>query len=385
MGTRKLYYEDCHMAEFTAQVLSCEKTDSGYEIITDATAFYPEGGGQAADTGTLGSVRVLHTREQGESVVHLCDGALEPGSQVSGRIDYGPRFIRMQQHSGEHIVSGIIHRRYGWHNTGFHMSSDRIVIDFSGTVPPEDLAAIEEEANTAIWRNVAIRCWVPDPDTLKTVTYRTKRELPWPVRIVEIPGYDSCACCGTHVAAAGEIGIIKLFSSIPFRGGSRIEMACGIPAFNLMNQVFDQNRQVSRIFSAQITQTGEAAQSVSQQLGAQKFRISQLEKQIFAATAEGYRGKTNVLHFADGLEPNAIRELADAIAEEVCGVAAVFCEGSEGCSYCLVSRSDDLRQLGKDMNGVLNGRGGGKSGFCQGRVSAGKAEVEAFFRSRWNP
>ena len=380
METRKLYYEDSHLAEFSAEVLSCEKCEKGWEVILSATAFYPEGGGQAADTGSLGGVNVLHTCEKGEQIVHLCDGPLEVGAEVRGSIDWEKRFSRMQQHSGEHIVSGIVNRRYGFHNVGFHMGSDVITIDFDGVIPPQDLSGIEAEANRAVWQNLPIRCWVPSPEELPGVFYRTKRALPWPVRIVEVPGFDSCACCGTHVAATGEIGLIKLLGTVPFRGGTRMEMACGAQAMDILNAVFDQNRQVSQAFSAKIFETGEAARRMNEQLSQQKYRIAGLEKQIFAATAAGYAGSGDVLHFAGGLDSTGLRELADAIAEVCGGTAAVFSGADgEGYGYCLMTRSGDLRLLGKALNGALNGRGGGKPVCIQGRVQAAKPEIEKFF------
>lgn len=380
MQTRKLYYEDPHLKTFSASVLSCEKTEKGYEVILDATAFYPEGGGQAADTGTLGGVTVLDTRERGETVVHLCDGVLEVGKTVEGAIDYDARFLRMQQHSGEHIVSGIINRRYGYHNVGFHMGSDIITIDFDGVISAEDLPAIEAEANAAVWRNLTVKCWYPSPEELPNVFYRTKRALPWPVRIVEIPGFDSCACCGTHVKATGEIGMIKLFSVMGFRGGTRMEMACGKAALEILNCTYEQNKQVSQAFSAQITETGAAARRMNEVLAEQKFRMVGLEKRIFAGIAERYAGHGDVLHFEDGLENTAVRELADVIAEHNGGTAAVFSGSDEaGYAFCLVTRNGDLRQLGREMTKALNGRGGGKPIFQQGRVQAKKAEIEAFF------
>ena len=199
METRKLYYEDCHLSRFSGQVLSCEQTDKGWEVILDATLFYPEGGGQACDLGTLNGVRVSDVQEKGEQVVHLCENPLPVGETVEGEIDYRRRFLLMQQHSGEHILSGVIHRRYGYHNTGFHMGSEDITVDFDGVIPPEDLPEIEAEVNRAVWENIPIRCWYPSPEELPNVFYRTKKALPWPVRIVEVPGYDSCACCGVHV------------------------------------------------------------------------------------------------------------------------------------------------------------------------------------------
>ena len=380
MNTRKLYYEDCHVSQFSAQVLSCEKTDKGFDIILDATAFYPEGGGQASDVGSLSGVHVLHAREEGETVIHLCDGALEVGSTVEGVLDYDHRFRLMQQHTGEHIVSGIIHRRYGYHNVGFHMSSTVITIDFDGVIPAEDLPSIEAEANRAVWQNLPIKCWIPDPEELKQTFYRTKKDLPWPVRIVQVPNFDSCACCGVHVAATGEIGLIKLYSTVGLRGGTRMEMACGAQALEALNHAWDQNKQVSQAFSAQITETGEAARRMNDTVAELKYRITGLERKIFALTAEGYAGKGNVLHFADGLEPAAVRDLADTIAETCGGTAAVF-SGSdgEGYSFCLITRNGDLRQLGKDMTKALNGRGGGKPIFQQGRVMATREQIEQFF------
>ena len=380
MNTRKLYYEDCHLARFRARVLSCEICEKGYEVILDATAFYPEGGGQAADTGTINGVPVLHTREAGEAVVHLCAEPLTLGAEVEGSIDYEPRFARMQQHTGEHIVSGIIHRRYGYHNVGFHMGNESITIDFDGVIAPADLPEIEAEANTAIWRNLPVKCWVPGEEELPTVFYRTKKALPWPVRIVEVPGFDSCACCGTHVAFTGEIGLVKLLSAVPCRGGTRMEMACGKQAMDILNRVFDQNRQVSQAFSAQIFETGEAARRMNEVLAQQKYRITGLEKRIFAGIADRYVNHENVLHFEDGLDSAAVRELADAIAHVCGGTAAVFSGADgEGYAYCLVTGSGDLRAFGKEMNAALHGRGGGKPNFQQGMVQANRAEIEAFF------
>ena len=246
--TRKLYYEDCHLAVFSATVTGCEAGRKGFEVTLDATAFYPEGGGQACDLGTLNGIPVLDVRERGEEIIHLCESPLEVGAQVEGVIDYDRRFDLMQQHTGEHIVSGIIHARYGYHNVGFHMGANFTEIDFDGVIPVEDLEKIEAEANEALWKNLAVTCWYPSEEELPKVFYRTKKALPWPVRIVEIPGYDSCACCGVHVKRTGEVGLVKLFSMVGLRGGSRIEMACGGRALALLNQIYRQNTRFLRHF-----------------------------------------------------------------------------------------------------------------------------------------
>lgn len=380
MSTHKLYYEDAHMRTFRAAVTGCVQTEKGYEITLDATCFYPEGGGQAADTGILGTARVLDTREAGEEIIHLCDSPLAVGGTVDGQIDWAARFLRMQLHSGEHIVSGILHRRYGVSNTGFHMGAERTVIDFDGVIPPEALPEIEQEANMAVWQNIPLHIWYPSQEELPTVPYRSKKALPWPVRIVEIPGFDICACCGTHVASTGEIGLIKLYSSVPFRGGSRIEMACGSQALAYLNRVLAQSTQAGHVFSVPADQVGSAAESFGAQLAAQKYRIVELQRRLFAMTAKEYAGRGNVVHFEPGLDSTGIRELADAIMQTCGGTAAVFSgTDGEGYGYCLASGGEDLRPLGKAMTAALGGRGGGKPGFQQGRVAASERQIRDFF------
>ena len=380
METRRLYYEDCHLQTFTAGVTRCEETAGGYLVTLDATAFYPEGGGQACDTGLLGGVRVLDVQEKDGQILHLCDGALCVGTEVTGTIDYEARFQRMQQHTGEHILSGILNRRYGCHNVGFHMGSEFVEVDFDTPIPAEDLADIEREANEAVWKNLPVKCWYPSPEELPNVAYRTKKQLPWPVRIVQVPGYDSCACCGVHVAMTGEIGLIKIVSCIKFHQGVRMEIVCGAPAYRYLAAVWEQNRQVSQAFSAKILETGEAAVKMNEALAAEKYRSAGLWMQLFDNIARSYVNRENVLYFSDApLDSPQIRDLADRIAKVCVGYAAVFAPKEGGFAYCMVSRDTDLTAIGKALTAALSGRGGGKAAFQQGSVAAAKAQIEAFF------
>ena len=382
--TEKLYYRDCHLAQFRASVTGCTPTEKGYLVTLDATAFYPEGGGQACDLGTLGGVRVLDVQERDGEILHLCDGALQVGDQVDGAIDDARRFDLMQQHTGEHIVSGIIHRRFGYHNTGFHMGADVTTIDFDGIILVEALAEIEAEANGALWKDLPVRCWYPSPEELPTVSYRTKRALPWPVRIVEIPGYDCCACCGVHTAATGEVGLIKLFSAVGFRGGTRMELACGRRALDMLNLAFAQNTQVSQAFSAKWTETGAAAAKMNEALAAEKYRAIGLQRRLIAGIAQRYDNCGNVVHFEPGLDAGLLRELADAIAQRCGGIAAVFSgDDRTGYGFCILARTGDLRPLGKAMTQSLSGRGGGRADAQQGRVNASRTQIETFF-ANWN-
>ena len=380
MNTTKLFYDDSHLKTFTAAVTGCVQVKKGWEVTLDATAFYPEGGGQASDTGVLGGANVLSVREGNDEIFHLCDKPLEVGSKVTGKIDWARRFDLMQQHAGEHMVSGIIHKRSGWHNVGFHMGADVVTIDFDGPVPTEALQEIEDAANAAIWENLPIKCWYPSPEELPNVPYRRKKDLPWPVRIVEIPGIDSCACCGTHPKFTGEIGLVKLFSCVKFHEGVRIEMACGKRALDILSHAYDQNRQVSQAFSAKIQETGLAARRMNDALAAEKFRASGLEKRLFACIAQGYAGKELALHFAQDLTPNANRELADTIAEYAAVAIALSGTDEAGYSLCVVSREQDARAIGDGAVKALNGRGGGKKEAFQGRITATRQEIEAYFQ-----
>ena len=383
METRKLFYEDCDLREFTAKVIACEKGENGYYVNLDATAFYPEGGGQACDIGVLGDATVLDVLERGEEIVHLCDRPLEVGKTVTGRIDWERRFDLMQQHAGEHILSGLIHKKYGYHNVGFHVGKEVMEVDFDGPIPADGLEELEAAANRAVWADVALKCWIPTPEELPNVFYRTNRELPWPVRIVEIPGYDSCACCGIHPKTTGQIGLVKILSCVKFHQGVRLEMVCGKRAYDYICRIFEQNRQISQLLSAKMPETAGAVAKLNEQLAAEKFRATSLEKQVFAAIAQGYAGKGNAVHFAQNLSSGGVRELADAIGEICGGVAAVF-SGTDDTGYmlCLICKNGDVKELGMGLTRTFNGRGGGKPGSFQGSITATRQDIEKFLETQ---
>ena len=382
MATEKLYYQDCHRRQFCARVESCLQTDQGYEVVLDATAFYPEGGGQACDTGFLAEAKVLMVKEVGDAVVHICDKPLIAGQTVQGQIDYSRRFDLMQQHTGEHILSGVIYRRYGFHNSGFHVGQQVMEVDFDGVIPATELAEVEWEANQAVWANLPVHCTVPPKQELKQLFYRTKRELPWPVRIVEIPGIDSCACCGVHTAYTGEVGLIKIVSCVKLRQGVRLELACGARAMRYVNQVWEQNREISQLLSAKMQETAAAVRKQNNQLAEEKFRAGQLQRQLFEGIAEKYAEKGNVVHFASALSGGELRLLTELICAQCGGVAAVVSGEDGNYSVCLGSETVDVSDLGKELSTALNGRGGGRGGFFQGTIRAGKDKIEGFLRNR---
>ena len=380
--TEKLFYLDSHLKEFTATVLSCEKGKHGYDVILDRTAFYPEGGGQPGDRGILGGVTVTDTHETNGEVVHYCEAPLPVGTEVTGTIDWERRFAFMQNHSGEHMVSGLIHAAFGYSNVGFHMGKDAVTIDFDGPITEEQLLEIEKKVNKAIWENTPVEILFPDREELEQMPYRSKKELSGQVRIVKFSGVDLCACCGTHVKNTGEIGLVKFLSWVKFHEGVRIEMLAGGEALAYLSGAWEQNRQISGLLSAKPMETAAAAARMQQELGDTKYRLTQLEDKLFRLQAQAYAGKGDVLLFEEGLRPDALRRLADAVMHACGGRCAVFSKVESGFQYAIGQQGGDLRAFTKEMNEKLSGRGGGKPDFVQGSAAADRKAIEAFFEGK---
>ena len=378
MDTQKLFDLDGYLREFTAQVLSCRAAGGSWEVVLDRTAFYPEGGGQPWDTGTLGDAAVTQVHARGGEIVHTCSGPLEPGATVAGAIDWARRFDLMQQHSGEHIVSGLIHAAYGCDNVGFHMGQDAITIDFNALLEDAQLQEIEQQANEIVWQDRELRIFYPGTDALAALPYRSKKELHGAVRLVEIPGADLCACCGTHVRRTGEIGLIRLLSCVHFRGGVRIEMLCGGRALEHAKAVWAQNRRISNLLSAKPLETAAAAERACAELAQANYRVTQLENRLFSRIAAALAGAGDVALLEPGLDADGVRRLSIAAAEACGGRAAVFSPGESGCKYALCHPGGDLRQFCQALNQQLDGRGGGKPNFMQGSLRSGEEAVRAF-------
>ena len=379
METEKLFYQDAYLKETTAKVLECRKGKHGYEIVLDRTCFYPEGGGQPGDRGTLNGLPVTDTHEKDGMVLHYTDSPLEPGTEVTAVIDWARRFDLTQQHSGEHMVSGVVHRIYGYDNVGFHMGADMVTIDFSGELTEQQLREVETEVNQRIWLDDTVKCWYPSPEELKEIPYRSKKELTGKVRIAEFPGADICACCGTHVAHTGEIGLVKIVSVEKFHSGVRVEMLSGGRALRYLTAVQDQNRQVSQLLSAKVMETAKAVKNLTDEAERLRQQVYAMENAQFAAKAEQLRGQGNVLVKMDGLSADGVRRAAIAIQETCGGRAAVFSGDEEnGYKYAVGEPDGNLRDWVKELNGALHGRGGGKPGFVQGSVAAKWDEIVAF-------
>lgn len=387
--TQKLYYEDVYLKEFDAVVTGCEEKNGRFFAVLNRSAFYPEGGGQSGDRGILvrqdqSRVEVLDTHEKGEEIVLTCSGPVSAGEKVHGILDWEFRFDRMQNHSGEHIVSGLIHERYGCNNVGFHMSLDRMTIDLDGEIPEEGLREIERRANEIVWENVPIWTDTYTQEEAAKIAYRSKKDLEGSIRVVSIPGADVCACCGTHVAQTGEIGLIKILSHERFKGGVRMEMMCGRWAYQYIDRICRQNHEVSVHLSSPMEETGGAAKRLVEENRQLKGRLIEQLYQRIDQKAEELAGAGDILLFVPGGDSVAAQKLTAKVMETCRGAVFSFAgSDQDGYKYAAGLLNGDLKTLIREMNAALNGRGGGKPFFQQGSVTASGEQIEAFLRERY--
>ncbi len=379
METIKLYYEDAFLRRFEGTVLSCDAVKGGFAVVLDRTAFYPEGGGQPADHGTLGSVKVLDVHEKDGVITHTCDGPLIVGTAVSGEIEWARRFDHMQQHSGEHIVSGMLCAAYHCDNTGFHLGADTVIIDYNADISWGGLMEIERRANQYIWADHTFRVLWPSAQELPGLPYRSKKALTGQVRIAFFPGADMCACCGTHVRSSGQVGLVKFLSCQKFRDGVRLELLCGGRALRYLSRCWEQSVQTGQALSVKPQDAFAAVARLQAELNDARLRCAALEEESFAHIAEENRGRGDVLLLRPAMTSDAVRKLCDAVSAACGGRCAVFAGEGRAYKYAVIHPGHDIRELVKSLNAALNGRGGGRDGFAQGSVQAAENDIRAFF------
>lgn len=379
--TEKLYETNSHMDKFNATVLSCEKSNNGYMVVLDKTAFFPEGGGQSADTGYLDKAAVTDVQIKNGIIVHYTDLPLTTGTPVNGRIDWKQRFIRMQNHSGEHIVSGIIHKKYGFNNVGFHMGNEDITLDIDGVLDREQLDEIEYEANLAVSKNIIVKAEYPSPEKLSALDYRSKLDITENVRIVTIDGYDMCACCAPHVKATGEIGIIKLLDFIHYKNGLRIHMLCGFSALADYKTKYRNNLEISNMLSSKRDETANAVARLLDENAKLKQEIHSLKKNYIKYKCTCIEPTdNNICVFEENMDMNTLREYANEIIQKCGNICAAFSgNDKDGYIYVILSRSIPLRALSKAINSAISGRGGGRDDILQGQSHAKRADIEKYF------
>lgn len=377
-----LFYRDAYQKEFDAVVLECQKVKKGFAVVLSQTAFYPEGGGQPSDTGTLDGVRVWDTQGRAGKIVHFCQKPLPVGKAVHGTLDWVRRFRYMQSHTGEHIFSGIAHALYGCNNVGFHMSADCVTIDLDRSLTAEQVAEIERQTNAAVFADVPTVVQYPDPETLQTLDYRSKKELTGTVRLIEAGGCDLCACCGLHVARSGEVGCVKVGMQTPHRGGIRMTLLIG---WDALADYDEKQKQVTAIYQALSAKPNEVVERVQQLVernDAYKAQVVALQDEIFRLRAQQLpHGEKKLWQFVENLSPVDTRRFADLLASQA-DWAAVFTEtGENNWQYAICSHAMDVRPSCQALNVTLQGHGGGKPALVQGAIHAQKAQIEAFCKN----
>lgn len=370
--TERLFDQDVHLLTFTARVLSCVEKDGAYLAELNRTAFFPEGGGQGADHGTLGGADVTDVHDDHGVITHTLSAPLEIGSEVTGCVDAVRRLSMMQQHSGEHIFTGIIHGKYGYDNVGFHIGADAVTVDFNGVLTEEQVRECEREANEVIWRNTPIRAWFPDAEELAALPYRSKKAIEGDIRIVSVEGVDTCACCGTHVETAGGVGQIKVIGMQNYKGGVRISILCGMRALAYENAQLDENKAVSHALSAKPGSLLSAVERLKAERDALKARCDALGALAFKAAAAAETGEVRLV-VADMLDASQLRKAAGTLAEGArFGVTLLPREG--GWSYAVSSAAEDVRPVAKALAERFGGKGGGPKDMVQGVLNGGSVE-----------
>lgn len=371
-------YDNSKLTTFEATVTSCYPAGKYYELTLDRSAFFPEGGGQKGDVGLIDSVKVLDTYEKNGEVVHKCTAPIEAGMQVCGEVDADIRLRRMQNHSGEHLLMGLIHRKTGFENVGFHLGSDDVTLDLDGVIPTETLIECEFLANKAIAADLPVTISYPDSESLKTLEYRSKLEMTENVRIVTIEGVDVCACCAPHVASTGQIGIIKVLSAESYKGGTRLHILCGLDAFELIRNRMDELSAISRLLSAKPEKILEQTKRLIDENDALKRQLADIEQRkaarIISSLSNSTRGSFCV--FTEGLNTASMRDIANEAVKLTDGAAGIFCKTENGWNYIIASDSLPLRSMSAQINSALNGKGGGSDKMLQGSCMAEGSAIE---------
>lgn len=377
----RLYYEDSYLKDFEAEVLSCEQLPdgTGYRAVFNQTVFVPEGGGQYADTGSIdGYIHVYDVQEKDGVIFHYLDMPVEAGSTVAGMVDFQERFDKMQQHTGEHIVSGIVHSMFGYDNVGFHLGKDVVTMDFNGELSEEQIRAVEEEANRIVTKNIVVETRFPSEEELKELDYRSKMEIKGPVRIVIIEDCDICACCAPHVYVTGEVGVIKLVNAIKYKGGMRVTMVCGFRALADYNMKEREVKQISHMLSARPDEIVPAVEKLREQMMKEKAKVSKLMAAYIASRVKEISSGTSLAILSEEeLEASAMRDFVNQAMEKTDGLCCAFSGSDEnGYRYLIGSRKADVAGVAQMFAQKFAGKGGGKPPMIQGLIQASMEDIK---------
>ena len=380
----ELFYEDAYLCEFEAEVLTCEESKKGYAITLDRTAFYPEGGGQPYDTGRLNEARVSEVHRKDGQIIHYTDVYLAPGTIVKGTIDFERRFDLMQQHSGEHVFSGLVHKHFGYDNIGFHLGEKEVVLDFSGPLTREEALMIEDETNRMIQRNIPVLSFYPSAEELSALQYRSKKELEGKVRIVSIQDCDVCACCGTHVRNIGEVGYAKVLSLETKKGNARITVLFGRRASDYMMKIYEEATAVSALVSKNPLEISGGVKHLQDELLDKSLKLNQLYTKQFEQRFEEAQDSHLFITVEEGCSMDLLRHFCDRMCEKADIAAGLLKKEEENFQYVIISKDTDLRPVSKMLSQEFSGKGGGSKEMIQGSLHGEKDQIITFLRRSFN-
>ncbi len=380
MPTIKLYENDSYIKGFTATVVSCEEKDGAYFLVLDKTAFFPEGGGQAADKGKIGEADVLDVQIKNDVIYHKVNKAFNENEEVKCQLDWDTRFSRMQNHTGEHIVSGVIHSLFSYNNVGFHMNDSLITLNVDGPLTEENIREVEFKSNKAIYDNKSVNAIYPTPDELPDYDYRSKLDITEGVRLIEIEDYDLCACCAPHVAKTGEIGIVKILSFIPYKKGTRIEMICGALALNDYRNLNSTNKSVMNMLSAKRFEIADAVERIQTELANMRAENKKLMADLATLKMEKHISGNTVCVFIDGVSYDELRNCSNSLIEEF-EYCYLFSNTDENnYIYVVSSQENNVRENVQNLNKAFNGKGGGRDTYAQGKIIGTKESILEYLK-----
>lgn len=365
MIKNSLYYKDGYLKEFEAVVKECIEEDKKIKIILDNTAFYPEGGGQPSDTGFIDNVRVLKVEEKENEIYHIVDKKINVGKKVFCKINFEERFQNMQNHTAEHIVSGIICKKYNTSNVGFHIGKDFVTLDFKITLSEKQLREIESIANNAIYENIEVISKIYTPEEIKSINYRSKIELKEEVRLVKINKYDICACCGVHVKRTGEIGIIKLLKSEKYKSGIRIYMLAGKQALENYNMVYNQISKISSVLSLKLDEVEEGVSNLIKEIEKLKKDKNNLTDILFENEINNMETKESIILIKNDLNMKDMKKYCLKLKKKTTKIAGIICNGR----FLIMSDNVNLKEKFEVLKENLDIKGGGNALLIQGQIN----------------
>ncbi len=381
MATERLFDIDAKEKKFLGTVLSCDGQDGKYTVVLDRTLFFPEEGGQSCDCGMLGGAAVSYVYEKDRVIYHECDRELSVGDTVEGEIFYGARFRKMQNHTGEHIISGIVHTLYGYDNVGFHLGEHGMTIDFNGVLDKQQLIELELLANGIVIRTLPVKTYYPEMWELEGMNYRSKLDLTENVRIVEIEGVDMCACCAPHVSNTGEVGIIKILGCMNYKGGVRLSVLCGLDAMEDYGRNVDMVQHICERVSEPHERAVEGVERLLDEIAKLKIENSNIRRQNreYRLDKIPYT-EGNVCLFEDSGDMTDMRYFANEAVKKCGGICGVFVgDDTQGYKYIIMSRTVNLKERTAEINAALSARGGGSPQMLTGTCSAKRGDIEKYF------